>query len=75
MSERKNDINRGYEVAETMSDGPIMVNSFSKTFMRDGMPADVPEILKDPRAEDYVTRMFNAFSEALNGIWDKKKKK
>ena len=71
MSEINNGFERNYEV----SDGPIMVNSFSKTFMRDGMPADVPEILKDPRAEDYVTRMLNAFSEALNGIWDKKKKK
>jgi len=65
MSERKNDINRGDEVAETMPDGPIMVNSFSKTFMRDGMPADVPEVLKDPRAEDYMTRMFRAFDEAM----------
>ncbi len=65
MSERKNATNRGDEVVETMPDGPIMVNSFSKTFMRDGVPADVPEVLKDPRAEDYMTRMFKAFEEAM----------
>lgn len=65
MSERNNATNRVDEEVETMPDGPIMVNSFSKTFMRDGVPADVPEVLKDPRAEDYMTRMFKAFEEAM----------
>ncbi len=33
--------------------------------MRDGMPADVPEVLKDPRAEPYMDRVFKAFEEAM----------
>ena len=74
MSQNKGEVGRSREVYERKSGGPIMVNSFSKTAMINGVPTEnIPEILKDPRIEeDSLTKMLNAFSEAFEGIWKKK---
>ena len=72
MSERNNDFYRNDQVSERKSGGPIVVNSFSQDFRKDGMPAEVPEVLRDPRSKDHFTKMFDAFSEAINGVFNKK---
>ena len=72
MSENNNELERNYEVAERREGGPIVVNSFSQDFRKDGMPVEVPEVLRDPRSKDHFTKMFDAFSEAIDGVFNKK---
>ena len=74
MSKNNSGLERSYGVAERKVGGPVVVNSFSKTVMVNGVPTEnVPEVLKDPRCkEDSLTKVLTAFSELFEGVWKKK---